>query len=265
MTSLWLTVLITWAVLAAAYLVVWAVRRGGGSPLDTGPTLGFIAGAFGLLLSLLLFFSIGHYSQAKSAAQQEASTNLALFSSATGLPAGTIAKVQHDALCVMRSTITDEWPAMADGDLDGTPRTQAFISRLYDQVTSIPLDDARTSAQYGRIYTLLVQRGQDRATRLYQGQPQIPIAIWVVVWVLAFMVVVLAGLQEKLRGRGAWIGMGAAMVVTITVALVAVAALDNPYGPLTDVGPSSMQQAVAVLDASQHDPGVNAPCVLPRA
>lgn len=264
MTSLWLVAAITLVTLAAAYLVVWAVRRRRGAPLDTAPTLAFIGGAVGLLLSLLLFFAVGHYSEAKATAQEEAGVNLALFSAATGLPDGTIARVQHDSLCVMRSTIADEWPAMESGDLDGSPRTQAYVSSLYDAITSIPLSHARAAAQYGQLDALLVQRGQIRAKRLYEGQPQIPVAMWVVMWALIFIVVVLTGLQEKLSSRGAWLGVSAALVVTVLVSLLAIVALDNPYGPGTAVGPDSMQQAVAVLDTTQHDAGVNDPCVLPR-
>lgn len=265
MTSLWLVAAVTLAVLAAAYLVVWAVRRGRGAPLDTAPTLAFIGGLVGLLISLLLFFAVGHFSDAKATAQTEAGTNLALFSAATGLPEGTIARVQHDTLCVMRSTVADEWPAMADGDLNGSPRTQAYVSRLYDSVTSIPLSDARAAAQYGRINALLLERGQLRAKRLYEGEPQIPVALWVVLWVLVFIVVVLTGLQDRFSTRAAWVGVSAALVVTVLVTLLAIAALDNPYGPGPDVGPTSMQHAVDVIGTSQHDAGVDAPCTPPRA
>lgn len=266
MTSIWVTVAITWAVLAAAYAVVWAVRRRLGTPLDTAATLGFIGATFGLLLSLLMFNAVGHFSEAKATAQEEAGVNLALFSAATGLPQGTIGQVQHDALCVMRSTVADEWPAMAGGDLDGSPATQRYISQLYDTVTSLPLGDARTAAQYGEINSLLIQRGQLRAKRLYEGQPQVPIAMWVVIWVLSFVVVVLTGLQERLAGRAQWIGVSAALVITLTVSLMAIVALDNPYRePGPNVGPSSMQQSLAVLGTSRHDAGVNAPCVPPRA
>lgn len=261
MTNPWAATLILWAVLAVAFAIVWTVRRRRG-PVDTGPTTAFIGGAIGLLLSLVIFFALGHRTEAQSAAQAEATAYTTLFSSMAPLPGAISDPPQHAAVCVMRSTIVDEWPAMADGARGGSPTTQQAISRLYAAIEGIPRDDPAVQPWFDTIWGSMIARASARDARLAQGTPQVPLAIWLIMWVGAFIVVVLVGLEERLAGRGAWIGVGAALVVTFTMLVGATAVLDRPYGGVAGVEPDALRNSLAVVEANQPAGSpVIAPCM----
>jgi hypothetical protein len=260
MTEPWAAMLILWAVLAVAFVIVWVVRRNHG-PVDTGPTTAFIGGAIGLLLSLVIFFALGHRTEAQSAAQAEATAFTTLFSSMAPLPGAISDPPQHAAVCAMRSIINDEWPAMAGGATGGSPTTQQAISRLYGAIERIPRNDPAVQPYIDTIWGTMLERAAARDARLAQGTPQVPLAIWLIMWVGAFIVVVLVGLEERLTGRGAWIGVGAALVVTFTMLVGATAVLDRPYGNVAGVEPDAMRSSLAVAESNQPaNSPVTAPC-----
>ena len=262
MTNPWAATLILWAVLAVAFAIVWMVRRRRG-PVDTGPATAFIGGAIGLLLSLVIFFALGHRTEAQSAAQAEATAFTTLFSSMAPLPGAFSDPPQHAAVCAMRSIIDDEWPTMADGAVGGSPTTQRAISRLYAAIERIPRDDPAVAPYIDTVWGSMLERAAARDARLAQGTPQVPLAIWLIMWIGAFIVVVLVGLEEKLTGRGAWIGVSAALVVTFTMLVAATAVLDRPYGSVAGVEPNALRNSLAVVVANQPaNSPVIAPCAL---
>ena len=61
-------------------------------------------------------------------------------------------------------------------------------------------------------------------------------------------------------GRGAWIGVGVALAVVLTMLVGVTAALDNPYGSLAPVGPDAMRNSVGIILAGQP---ANSPVIAP--
>lgn len=253
-------VAILWAVLAVAFVVVWLVRRRTGT-VDTGPAVGFVGSAMGLLLSLVLFFSLGHRSAAQSAAQAEATSYTTLFSSMAPLPGRISDAPQHAAVCVMRSIVDDEWPAMQGGDLSGAPATREAIGALYAAIEALPRTSPAVEPWFPTIWSSMIERAGARDARLAQGETQLPLAIWITIYIGVFLVVVLVGLGERMSGRIAWIGVGAALVITVTILVGAAAVLDQPYGPVAPIEPNAMQNSLSVVQANQPpDSPVIAPC-----
>lgn len=258
--SAWAVVIILWVVIAAAFAVVWLVRRSHG-PLDTGASTAFIGSAVGLLLSLVLFFAMGHYRDAQVAAQAEATSYTTLFSSMAPLPGAISDPPQHAVVCVMRATADEEWPAMAGGDFDGSPGTRKAIAGLYSAVEAIPRGNPAVAPYYGTIWNGVLERAGARDARLAEGATAISPAIWVVIYVGVFVVLVLVGLEERLTGRRTWIGVGAALAVALTALVGVSAILDQPYSDPGAVGPDAIRNSLAVVESSAS-PGspVTAPC-----
>ena len=251
---------VLWAVLAAALALVWVIRRRRG-PIDTGPTSAFVGSAMGLLLSLVLFFALGHRSAAQSAAQAEATAYTTLFSSMAPLPGEISDPPQHAAVCVMRSIVADEWPAMQAGDLSGSPATQDAIGTLYAAIEAIPRTAPAVEPWFPTIWSSMVERAGARDARLAQGEPELPLAIWITIYIGVFIVVVLVGVGERLTGRAAWIGVGASLVIVVTLLVGASAVLDQPYGPLAPIEPDAMRNSLSVVESNQPaDSPVIAPC-----
>ncbi len=80
------------------------------------------------------------------------------------------------------------------------------------------------------------------------------------IFVGVFVLVILIGVEEKLRGRTAWIGVGAALAVVLTMLIGVTAVLDNPYGALVQVEPSAMQNSIDVILSGQP---ANSPVIGP--
>lgn len=258
--SSWAIVIILWVVIATAFATVWLVRRSHG-PLDTGASTAFIGSAVGLLLSLVLFFAMGHYRDAQVAAQAEATAYTTLFSSMAPLPGAISDPPQHAVVCVMRATADEEWPAMESGDYDGSPGTRAAIAAMYGAIEDLPRGNPAVAPYFGTIWSSTLARAGARDARLAEGRTAISPAIWVVIYVGVFVVLVLVGLEEKLTGRRAWTGVGAALAVALTALVGVSAILDQPYSDPGAVGPDAIRNSLAVVESSAS-PGspVTAPC-----
>lgn len=247
------------AALAAALALVWVIRRRS-EPIDTSETVTFIGSAIGLLLSIVMFFALEHRSAAQAAAQAEASAYTALFSSMAPLPGEISDPAQHAAVCVMRSIINDEWPAMRGGDLTGAPATQQAIGQLYAAIEALPRTAPEVEPWFPTIWSTMIERAGARDTRLAQGQSELPLTLWITVYIGSFIVVVLVGISEKLPRRAAWIGVSAALVVAIVLLAGASLVLDRPYGSLAPIEPDAMRNSLAVVESNQP---ANSPVIAP--
>ena len=150
---------------------------------------------------------------------------------------------------------------MAAGDFNGTPGTRTAIAGLYSAVEAMPRENPAVAPYFDTIWNGVLERAGTRDARLAQGATAISPAIWVVIYVGVFVVLVLVGLEEKLTGRRAWIGVGAALAVALTALVGVSVILDQPYSDPGAVGPDAMRNSLAVVEASTA-PGspVTAPC-----
>lgn len=260
--SAWLAVPLLWAVLAVAFAIVWTVRRRH-APLDTGASTAFIGSALGLLLSLVLFFVMGHHGEAQTAARVEATANSTLFSSMALVPDRYSNPAQHAVICVMQSVADDEWPEMRAGDFSGSDRTRRYTAALYAAIDALPQGDPAVQPYFIGLWNRMLERAAARDARLAQGPPRVPLPIWVVIFTGVLVLVVLIGLQEKLRGRAAWVGVSAALVVVLTMVVGVIAVLDNPYAPIAGVAPDAMRSSLERMrDGQPANSPVIAPCTL---
>jgi hypothetical protein len=250
---------ILWAVLAVALALVWVIRRRSG-PIDAGPATAFIGSAMGLLLSLVLFFALGHRSAAQAAVHAEATAYTTLFSSMAPLPGAISDPPQHATVCVMRSIVEDEWPAVRDGDLSGAPATQEAIGRLYAAIEAIPRTSPAVEPWFPTIWSSMIDRAGARDARLARGESELPLAIWITIYVGVFVLVVLVGVGTHITGRAAWIGVGAALVIAITLLVGASAVLDQPYGWVAPIEPDAISNSLALAESNQP---ANSPVIAP--
>ncbi|MGI9186472.1 MAG: hypothetical protein ACR2J9_02950 [Gaiellales bacterium] len=242
-------------------IAIVAIVRPRTGQIDAGPSSAFAAAMYGLLLGLLLFAGQGHFDAARSAANDEATKNLALYSAATGLPTADQNRIQHDVVCVMRATIDSEWPAMATGDTDGAVETQQAVSRLYDDITSLEHGNPVIDAQFGSIFGLLLDRGQLRNQRLFEANRQVSPALWLVAFIGAMVIVVITGLEVAEPNRRRWLVAMVPIFLLLGVVFYVLAAIDQPFqGATFAIDAGSLRHALDVIVAGRPDPGVLGPC-----
>jgi hypothetical protein len=150
-------VLIIWGAIALAValsLLVHPWRKGDELP-DYKVVLGVVGSAYGLLLGLLVVFAVGHYSDARHRAEDEATELVALHDAVAVYPREPRESLRHDLICYMRSIIADDWPSMERGISIEAPRTGAFGDRLRAATDELPVANERERSAYGRAVSLI--------------------------------------------------------------------------------------------------------------
>ena len=255
-------VLILWAVIALAIALSVLVHRRRKS--DDGPefqvVLGFVGSAYGLLLGLLVVFAVGHYSDTRREAQKEASSLVALWDTVDAYPPETRDVVLHDVVCYMRSIVSEDWPAMERGSRFEDPRTLAYGDRVRDEIRRLPLDDDRQRSAYGRASSLISDASSSRQQLLFFTEPEVPTVLWVLIYVGAFLLVFLLGTHYADRPRGRFTALGSAAML-LTVVVVVLTLLDNPFDFGARVQPHSMRDAIDLVSVgNDRTGGVFRPC-----
>jgi hypothetical protein len=244
-------VLIVWGVIAAAVaLAVVAHRRRGDEdgPPDFRVVLGFIGGAYGLLLGLLVVFAVGHYSDARHGAENEATSLVALHDTVDVYPRAARTPYRRDLLCYMNSIVVDDWPSMQRGTSTEAPETRAFGDRLRAATHDLPLANDQERSAYGHAVNLLTDAGKSRQQLLFFTQPEIPTALWVVIYLGVFLMVLLVAVHYADHPEGRLVAL-ATITVLLTVVVAVLSMLDRPFGPGVRIQPDPMRQAIALLSA----------------
>src|SRR5215211_5526718 len=162
--------LVLWGVIATAValaLLVHRRRSGDDEPPDYRVVLGFVGPAYGLLLGLLVVFAVGHYSDARHRAEDEATSLVALYDALSVYSPDTRESARHDLICYMRSIVADDWPSMHRGNTTEAPRTLAFGDRVRSDIRRLPLASARESSAYGRSVSLMTDASEARQQLLF--------------------------------------------------------------------------------------------------
>ncbi len=254
-------VLILWAVIALAVgLSVLAHRRTKSDEShEYQVVLGFVGSAYGLLLGLLVVFAVGHYSDTRRETQKESSSLVALWDAFDVYPRETRDATRHDLICYMRAIVADDWPAMERGSRLEDPRTLAFGDRVRAGVRGLPLDDDRQRSAYGRATSLIGDADASRQQLLFFTEPEVPTVLWVLIYVGAFLLVFLVGTHYAERQRGLLTALGC-VTALLTVIVVVLSLLDNPFAFGARVQPDSMRDGIDILSVGGDRTGVLRPC-----
>ncbi len=254
-------VLILWGVIAtaAALAVVVHRRRKSEDAPELGAALTFVGASYGLLLGLLVVFAVGHFNEVRSESQREASSLASLYDTISVYPAQTRDHVQHQVLCYMRSIADDEWPSMEQGRNLETPRTLGFGDQLRADLRKLPTNTSGQASAYGRAATQIDSADQSRERLLFLTAPEIPTALWVVIYVGAFLVFLMLALNYAFRPAGrVWALASVTVLMTVVVAVLAM--LDQPFGIGVQVQPDQMRHAIQLLLTGVTNPVLLQPC-----
>lgn len=254
-------VLILWGVFgaAAALAVVLYRRRRTAEAPEYQSALTFVGSSYGLLLGLLVVFAVGHFNDVQTGSQQEASSLVSLYDTVGVYPTQTSDHVRHDLVCYMRSIVQDEWPSMARGSDQEAPRTLGFGDQLRADLRSLPDSNPAQGSAYGRSATLISDASTSRQRLLFYTEPRIPTALWVVIYVGAFLVSLLLAGHYATRPVGR-ISAVATVAVLMTVVVGVLAMLDQPYGLGVHAQPDQMRQAINLVLVGEKSPVVLGAC-----
>jgi hypothetical protein len=234
-------------------------RRKSDEPPELGSALSFVGASYGLLLGLLVVFAVGHYNEVRSEAQREASSLVSLYDSVAVYPQATKDHARHELVCYMRSIADNDWPSMEQGSELEAPRTLRYGDTLRFELAHLPIDGSAQSSAYGRANSLIEQAGQSRERLLFLTAPEVPTALWVVIYVGAFLVFLLLSLFYASRPAGRIWALGSALVL-MTVVVGTLAMLDQPFGIGVRVQPDQMRHAIELILSDRTNAAILAPC-----
>jgi hypothetical protein len=219
--------------------------------------LGFVGSAYGLLLGLLVVFAVGHYSDARHRAQDEATSLVALYDTVAVYPRTVKDPFRRELVCYMRSIVSDEWPSMERGTRTEATRTGAFGDRVRKLTRELPLSNDRERSAYGRAVNQITDATESRQELLFFTEAEIPTPLWVVIYVGVFVFVLLIAVHYADHPRGRLIALGSvSLLLTVIVAVLTM--LDRPFGAGVRLQPNEMRHAITLL--SNGDSAALHPC-----
>ncbi len=229
----------TWIVLVAgavsaalAAAIAWLIRKRESEPEDV--TIGFLGPSLAAMYLLVLAIALATEWQMIGSAQQavgnEAVAVRQLYWAASGLPPATANSLREQVRGYAATVVSHDWPEMERGTLDG--RTEqalaamsTFLLKLNPASSGAATAQQYALAQVSAAFAARTQREAAAETRLPAGLLAAAIATSLIMCVFPF-----AG---GIRSAAACVALAALQAALVTVGVVIVFQLDNPFsGPL---------------------------------
>ena len=215
-----------------------------------GDAVGFVGGAFGIILGLLLVFAVQHFTDAQEASRQEAVRISALFQTAGAWEPAQSHTLRRDLICATRSLHTDDRMAADHLDLGGSQVTSAWLGRVRADSRALPINGVSQSNSHFYVVENVSALDQARQLRLLLAPPNIPLIIWFVIYTLTFVFVALMVLQIGALRRLTYISIAATWIV-LAVTLATMSQLDAPLsGSYGTVEPIALTSTLNLLQES---------------
>ncbi|MEI2641845.1 MAG: hypothetical protein V9G10_05805 [Candidatus Nanopelagicales bacterium] len=196
--------------------------------------LAYVSGVLGIMLGLMLFFSVQVYEEVRQSAREEAVALADVFESADFFPATGGNVVRRDTICLMRSVATDSWTSAESGDLTGDENTAAWAATVRSSIAELPTGGPTRQEAQAQMMTAFQDAQNARQKRILSSVFDLPLIVWIIIdlGVLVFAALMVVSLPD--RPRTALVLIGACLVFTMGV----VGALSMFATPFTHLGVS---------------------------
>ena len=213
-------------------------------------TISFVGGIAGILLGLLLVFAVQHFSDAQSASRDEAVKVTRLFYSLGPFDAAERGEVRQTLFCYMDSVVQDDWRASASGDTTGAENTTAWSKQFRSQLDELTVDTDKITTAFQVLDEQSLGVAEMRQYRLLISQPQIPLMVWIVIFLSSFVLAGLLGIHLADRRYLGRVSIVATYLV-LAVVVAALGILDEPFRENSGgIEPTAMQGVIATLSDS---------------
>jgi hypothetical protein len=251
----------TWIVLGAgaisasvAAAIAWLIRKRELEPEDV--TIGFLGPSLAAMYLLVLALALATEWQTIGSAQQAAGNEAVavrqLYWAATGLPPAAASRLRAQVRDYATTVVDHDWPQMRHGTLDDRSEQQLSVMSTSLLQLNPATSAAATAQQYAlaqtsAIATARAQRDGDAGSELPAGLLAAVIGTSAIMCVFPF-----AGGIKSARIS---ITMASLQAALVTIGVVVVFQLNNPFtGPLS-TGPDSIASVASQIGASQIGAG----------
>jgi hypothetical protein len=251
---IWVAALVLVLVVAAAITIKLLVRRRApeagwfaDSPRSAG-TLSVIGTMFAVMLAFVILFALQSYQRARDGSSVEAIAVTELDAIAEVFQPPASDRLRGGLVCYARAVIEDEWPAMRNGH--SSELVESWIDHLVREFAIAETHSAREEAAYAQWFDEQAQRREGRRERLAEAAPMVPLPLWVVLGIGAFVTIAYMCAQAD-RREGVLIQAIpiAFFSAVVTAGLLVVFFLDHPYANESgSIAPTEMQRTLTLID-----------------
>lgn len=223
---------------------------------------GVLAGGFAIFAGFVIFLAFTTYDQSRAGAEAEALLVIQQFETAQFLAPETRDQLAGELTCYGRSVISREWPLMEKGELGDALNPWGVA--LFRTIRAAETSNVAQETAFAKWLDQTSDREEARRDRVYGAAGVIPPTLWIVLLLAAAIIfcfmLFFADPAEMKRSQAMLIG-SATTVVTVT--LLAIFALDNPYRPGPgSIKPVAMERTLRILDEARAvlDDDASVPC-----
>jgi uncharacterized membrane protein HdeD (DUF308 family) len=253
---LW-ALLVTAAVTALAIGAMLLVRRRApeGSYFQDGDrasgVFGVLAGGFAIFAGFIIFLAFTTYDQSRNGAEAEALLVAQQFETAQVLPQEVRDRLAGELVCYARYVVHRSWPALEAGTAGNSLNPWAVA--LFRTLKTVEPEAASEQAAYSKWLDQTSDREEARRDRIHGAANVIPDSLWVVLLVVAVIIFVyMLFFADSGEGPFTQAVLMGSVAAVVTVTLLAIRALDNPYRPgVGQLQPVAMERTLTVLDEAR--------------
>lgn len=225
---------------------------------------GVLATGFSILLGFIIFLAFTSYDQSRTGAEAEALTVRQQVETAQFLPRRAADELTGELACYARAVVNQEWPRMEDGTQGDAINPWGVA--LFNTVKGIEPATATEQSAYDKWLDQTSTREEARRDRIHGATGIIPTPLWIALLFLSAIVFVymlfFADRAERALTQALLMG---SVTLTITIMLLLLAFLDNPFGPgVGKLHPVAMERTLVSIDDALAAIGqdLRAPCDL---
>ncbi|HEY2356439.1 MAG TPA: DUF4239 domain-containing protein [Phenylobacterium sp.] len=197
---------------------------------------------FALLLAFVFSQVWAEHRTAEQAISGEVGALLGASALAHALPNHAGKPVNLAIITYANAVVDDEWPTMATGRTKSEAALTDF-RLIIEQAVQLDTTGPSGVTIQSQILSQLAQARRDRETRIFQIDQSLPVALWLVLGVLATALVTLV-LLATTEGLG-HVLLASVFTATTVMVLVLVAMLDFPFEGSVSLSPASFAKLLA--------------------
>jgi hypothetical protein len=262
--NLWLVALIVGVCSATAIGLMYLVRRQSRVDhffveVERGAGIfAFLGTAFAVILAFVVLAAFQSFNDAKTGAEEEATTVVQLSRTAEFFPAEQRDPIEGVLICYGRAVIHDAWPAMKQGHRSEV--VQTWVSRLEKGLHHLQPETPAQEAAFLQLLEQQDKRTDARRERISEANRALPAPVWFFLGLGAFVTIgfalFFADRREHFIVQGSLIAAITALVVS---GLILVWFLDHPYENRSgSIKPDEMERQLVIVEGEQKT--VPRPC-----
>ena len=253
-----LAIAITLVVVAIAVTAMLLVRRRApeGSYFQDGDrasgVFGVLAGGFAIFAGFVIFLAFTTYDQSRNGSEAEALLVAQQYETAQLLPAKVRTRLSGELVCYARYVVHRSWPQLETG-----PHAESLNPwgvALFRSIRTVDPVSPTEQAAYSKWLDQTSDREEARRDRIHGAANVIPDTLWVVLLAVAAIILVyMLFFADSGEGPVTQAVLMGSVAAVLTVTLLVINALDNPYHPgVGQLRPAAMERTLVILDEARQ-------------